>query len=162
MRRKWRENGWPDLSDGRLTGGLFGDDSLQLIEGLRDGQRVHFLAQSLAGFQGRFEVVTGNLDRERIGDHLSGALVVLNPRRARQDDPDGMAIDQKLDIDCVGVPRGDGDDQSLVEAVDFFPGPAVEHVEVLIHGLEKLYRSGKGGANRGGLRLHGVDVNYDE
>ena len=65
---------------------------------------------------------------------LAGALLVLDPRRVRQRHPDGSSVDQKLDVDSISVPRGDRDDQRLVDAVNRLLRPAVGGSEILKHG----------------------------
>jgi hypothetical protein len=56
----------------------------------------------------------------------------------RERDPDGLAINEELDIDGVGVAGGDGDDKGLIEAVDVAFGPAIGGVEVVEHGGRKM------------------------
>jgi hypothetical protein len=58
---------------------------------------------------------------------------MLNPGQVGHGDPDGLAVDGKSDVGGVCVPRGDGDDGPLPEAVELFPGPAVGHFKVFIH-----------------------------
>ena len=100
--------------------------------GHREG--IHFLAGVLAGFDGGLEVVSRDLDSERIGDDLPGAGMVFLPGTVRERDRDRLAIRQELDIHRVGVAGGDGYDETLIEAVDVGLGPAVLRVEVIEHG----------------------------
>jgi hypothetical protein len=51
-----------------------------------------------------------------------------------------MPVHQKLDIHGIGVSRGNRHDQSLINTMHAFLGPAVNGVEVLIHGNRKLYQ----------------------
>jgi hypothetical protein len=51
----------------------------------------------------------------------------------RQGHPDGSSINEKFDVDCISVTRGDGDDQSLVNAVNRFLRPAIRSREVSEH-----------------------------
>jgi hypothetical protein len=52
----------------------------------------------------------------------------------RQGNPNGTAAGEKFDVDSVGMPRGDGHDQRLVDAVEPLARPAVGNMKVLIHG----------------------------
>lgn len=74
------------------------------------GQRIHFLAGVLAGFDGGLEVVSRDLDSERIGDDRPTAGVVFLPGAVRERDRDRLAICQKLDVDGIGMARRDGHD----------------------------------------------------
>lgn len=97
--------------------------------------------------------MAGDLDGERIRDRSSRVLFVRDPSGMRQGDRNGRAPDQELDIDGVGVTRRDGNDQRLVNAVNRFPGPAVDGSEVFKHGYEN-YNGGDGdGANGWRLRV---------
>src|SRR5579884_3964044 len=96
-----------------------------MFEGIGDGEGVHFAAAVFARFDGPFQVVTGNVDGERIGDDVAGALVVLDPGGMRERDPDGASVGEELDVDGVGVAGGDGDDECLVGAVNVLISPAV-------------------------------------
>src|ERR1700686_1031323 len=77
--------------------------------------------------------MAGDFLRQRIGDQLSGAVLLFNPGRVRQGDPDRATVNQELDVHCIGVAGGDGYDQGLVEAVYLFLGPAVGGGEVSEH-----------------------------
>lgn len=112
-----------------------------MLHGFGYGKRVHFLAGMFAGFDGRFEVVAGDLNGERIGDDFAGAGLVFLPGAVRQSDCHGLAIGEELDVDGVGVARGDRYDQALVEAVNVGLGPAVLGMEVIEHG-KKYSRRG--------------------
>jgi hypothetical protein len=125
----------------------FVDDGFQMFEGLLDGQRIHVAAKPLAGFQRRFQIMPGDLDGERIRDRPSSALFILDPSGMRQRDRNGCAADQELNIDCVGVTRRDGNDQRLVNAVNRFPGPAINGSEVSKHGYENYSGGDEAGAN---------------
>ena len=99
----------PAAHEATLSGNLRlhrGDHRFQVGQRFLDRERVHVPAQTLAGLQRSFQIMAGNLDGERIRDGLAAALLVLHPRRVRQGDPDDSSIDQKLDVDGVGVPRG--------------------------------------------------------
>jgi len=111
-----------------------GDHGFQVGQRFLDGQRVHVAPQAFAGLQRGLQIVAGDFYGQRIGDGLAGAPFVLHPCRMRQRDPDRSSIDQKLDVDRIGVTRGNGDDQGLVDAVDLLLRPAVGGGEVFKHG----------------------------
>jgi len=111
-----------------------GDDEIKVGKGFLDGERVHVPAQPLAGSQRGFQIVTGNLDREGICDSPACAILVFHPRRVRQRHPDRSSIDQKLDVDGIGMPRGNRNDHRLIHAVNWLPGPPVGGGEILKHG----------------------------
>jgi len=91
--------------------------------------------------------MAGDLDGERVRDRPSCALLIFDPRRMRQRDRNGRSPDQELNIDGVGMTRRDGNDQRLINAVNRFPGPAIDGSEVFKHGYEN-YSGGDGtGAN---------------
>ena len=114
-------------------GHLFGDYFVEVLKGLGDGERVHFLTSAFAGFERPFQIVPGDGDGQRIGNQLPLAVLVFDPRGTGQRHPHGAAIDQKLDIDRVGVPGGDGHDQSLIEAMDLLLAPTIDGVEIFVH-----------------------------
>ena len=76
----------------------------------------------------------GNLDGERIGNRLARALLVLHPCRMRQRHPHGSSIDQKFNVDGVSMPRSNGNDQRLINAMNRLLAPAVSGSEILKHG----------------------------
>jgi hypothetical protein len=80
--------------------------------------------------------MTRDFLRQGIGDQLSGAVLLFDPGRVWQGDPDRATIDQELDVHRIGVACGDGYYQGLVEAVHLFLGPPVGGDEVGKH--EKL------------------------
>src|SRR6202035_6056359 len=84
-------------------------------------------------------------DSQRISDELAGALLVLHPGRMRQRHPDSSSVNQKLYVDSIGVPCGNGDDQRLIDAMNWLLGPAVGGGEILKHGYENY----SGGMRRG-------------
>jgi hypothetical protein len=51
----------------------------------------------------------------------------------RESDPYRPVPNQELDVDSVGVSRGNGDDQRLILAVESVAAPLVDGVEVVIH-----------------------------
>src|ERR1019366_6756032 len=118
-------------------------DAFQMLESLVDGERIHFATQAFAGFQRRFQKMAGDFLRQGIGDQPSGAVLVLDPGRVRQGDPDGTPVDQELDVHRIGVAGGDGHHQGLVKAVYLFLGPAVGGGEVSEHKELKTRISGK-------------------
>jgi hypothetical protein len=111
-----------------------GNNCIEVSQRLFRGKRVHLAAQAFASFERGPQIMAGDFHRERIGDRLSGALFIFHPSGMWQRDPDGLAIDEKLDIHGIGVPRRDGNDQRLIDAVDLLFGPAVGGGEVGKHG----------------------------
>src|SRR4051812_19111355 len=75
----------------------------------------------------------GGLHGQRVGNNFSGALVVFHPGWVREGDPNGVPVDEELDVHGVGVTGGNGHDQRLVHHVDGLSGPAVDTVEVSVH-----------------------------
>src|SRR6266851_1348848 len=129
------------LAGGSNRGFDFRHDAFQVLERLIDGKRIHFATQAFARFQRRFQKVAGDFLCQRVGDQPSTALLVLDPGRVRQRDPDGAPVDQELDVDRIGVAGGDGDYQSLIEAVHLLLGPAVGGSKVSEHKrLENTYQ----------------------
>jgi len=112
---------------------FFANYRLKMVQGLRHGQRIHLAPNSLARFQGSFQVMARNLNRQGIGNHLARAIRVLHPCRMWQSDPHRPTIHQKLDVHGVSVAGGDSNDQCLINAVDFFFRPSVHRMEILIH-----------------------------
>jgi len=106
---------------------------LHVLQGLFHGQDVHLPAAIFAAFDGAFQIMAGRLNRQRIGDVLAGALVVLHPGRMRQHNPDRVPVHQKLYVHGVGVAGGDGHNQRLVHAVDLLATPAVGTTKVGVH-----------------------------
>ena len=138
----WEEVGSAAKSDGECVYAAGGCGELRLAlfctasrTSIASGnaKRVHLATAVFAGFDRPLQVMTGDLDSERIGDDLAGALVVFDPGRMRHSDPHGTAVGKKLDVDGVGVTRGNGDDKRLINAVDLFTGPAVVNAKVSVH-----------------------------
>src|ERR1700722_18989355 len=102
---------------------------------LGDGQRIHLPAYAFTGFEGRFQVVSGDFHSQGIGNGPTRLLLVFDPGRVRQRHPNLAPINQKLDVDGVGVARSDGDNQGLVDAMNRLASPAVEGGEVVEHAL---------------------------
>src|SRR5882757_5804725 len=82
----------------------------------------------------------GNFLGQRIRDQRTRSFLVLDPCRMGQSHPDRTPVDQKLDIDSIGMASSNGHDQALIQAMNRFFGPAVSGGEVRKHGLPKLYR----------------------
>ena len=73
-------------------------------------QRVHLPSVLIcAGFDHRLQEVPGNLDGQRIGNDPAGAFLVLHPCWMRQRNPNGTPAGEKLYVDSVGAPGGNGD-----------------------------------------------------
>jgi hypothetical protein len=112
----------------------FGGDGIDVVESLLNREGVHLATKAFARLEGLLQIMAGDFDGERIGDHLASLILVFDPGGMRQRDPDGAAVDQEFYVDGIGVAGGDGDDQRLINAVHILVGPAVGGVEVLIHG----------------------------
>src|SRR5256885_14205547 len=65
----------PINSSGRRLGDVFAKDTVQMVKGLWDGERVHFAGAVEAGLDRLLQVMSGHLHRHRIGDHPPGALL---------------------------------------------------------------------------------------
>ena len=75
----------------------------------------------------------------------------------RQYDPNWTAIDQEFDVNRVGVPGGDSNNNRLINAVDFFFCPSVAGVEVFVHTFKTIANAIRRGQTRGSQG----DVFYD-
>jgi hypothetical protein len=129
-----------------------------MLHGFGYCERIHFLAGVLAGFDGGLEVVSRDLDSERIGDDLPSAGVVFLPGAVRERDRDRLAICQKLDVHGIGMACGNGYDEPLIEAMNVCLGPAVLRVEVIEHGKGSIAlaisaQQTPSGADRNGATL---------
>src|SRR5260370_7721168 len=78
-------------------------DTLQVLEGLVDGQRIHFATQAFTGFQRRFQKMAGDFLRQGVCDQLPGALLVFNPGRVRQGAPDRATVNQQLNAPSTAL-----------------------------------------------------------
>lgn len=114
-------------------GALFLKQFIDVLHRLCQSQAVHLAPAVLAILNGAFKVMTRNLDGHGVGKHLTCSLIVFAPGDMRQRNPHRMTIRQKLDVHGIRVPRGNGHDQRLIEAVDCFAGAKVGNVEVLVH-----------------------------
>src|SRR5579862_354998 len=104
---------------------FFGDHRFEMLQRLGYGQRIHFLSDTVARFERRFQKMSCNFDSQWVGNHLSGTIFVLDPCRMRKANPNCSPIDQEFDIDGIGMSRCDGNNQCLIDAMDCFLGPAV-------------------------------------
>ena len=82
------------------------DYRFQMIERFLSRKRVHFAPQAFAGLERSLQIVAGYFNRQRIGNGFSGALFLFHPRRMGKGEPHGFAVNQKFDIDCIGMTRG--------------------------------------------------------
>src|SRR5208282_5919068 len=138
-------------------------DTFQVLESLIDGERIHFAPQTFARLQRRLQKVASDFLRQGVGDQPPGALLVLDPGRVRQGDPDRTSVDQELDVHRISVASGDGHHQSLVKAVHFFFRPAVGGGEVSEHkklkrGLAGNYIARRGWGANGWARAIGLTM----
>jgi len=122
----------------RLRRQQFIQRRIQVLHCFRHCEGIHFLPSVLASFDGRFQVMTCNLDGERVGDDFARARLILLPGAMRQRDRDRLAIRQELDVHGIGMARRDGYNEALIEAVNVCFGPAVLRVEVIEHGKESI------------------------
>ena len=109
-----------------------------MVQGLLYGEGVHLAAHAFSGFECIFKKMPGNSDCQRISHGLALGFAIFIPRRQGQRDPYGASINQKLDIYRVCMPGGNGDNQRLINTVDLLLGPAIEGVEVAIHGNKTI------------------------
>src|SRR5271166_6447678 len=86
-----------------------------------------------------------NLDRHGIGDDLAGLPVVLHPRGMRESDPYRPVLDHELHIDRVSMPRRDGDNESLILAMQLLARPLVDGVKVVVHNPQTIADRPKSG-----------------
>ena len=52
--------------------------------------------------------------------------------------PDRPIFYQKLDVDCIRVPRRNGNDQRLISTVHRLTRPAINSLEVVVHNQIEL------------------------
>lgn len=115
------------------NGSDIGDYRFKILDRLVDGKRVNFAADALAGLERGFQVVSGDFDGEFVGDHPASAVLIDLPRGQGQSDGDRASAHQEVDVDRIGVARGDGHDQRLVDAVQFLPAPAIGGAKAFVH-----------------------------
>src|SRR5262249_12299228 len=87
---------------------------------------------------GVFQIAPGDLHGQRIRHLASGLLFVGHPESAGQRDPDWALAGKKLNVNRIGVPRGDGDDHRLVATANRLLRPALDCGEVVIHPEKRL------------------------
>src|ERR1039458_9855652 len=138
-----------------------GDRSFQMSQRLLNRERVHLAAQTFASRERGLQVMPGNFYGQRIRDGLARALLVLHPRRVAQRHPNRFSVDQKLDVDGIGVTRGDGHDHRLIHAMNLLFGPAVGSGEISKHrktiadeGSASKFRHGESGLPAGNSSQH--------
>ena len=109
-----------------------------MLQRLRHGEGIHFLAAVLTGFNGGLQIVASDLFGKRVCDDFACATLVFLPRRMWQSDPHRLAVGEKLDVHGVGVARGDSNDEALVEAVNVCFQPAILGVEIFKHDCQSI------------------------
>jgi len=109
-----------------------------MLQSLRNRQGIHLAPDALARFERRLQKVSGNCNCQRVGDRLPGSFFVFLPCWQRQRNPDGPAIHQEFDVRSIGMSRGNGNDQRLIQAVHFFLSPAIMGVKVAIHDESRI------------------------
>jgi hypothetical protein len=80
--------------------------------------------------------VAGNLYGHRIGNHLARLPLKLYPGGMGKSNPNRPSVRQKLDVNRIGVARGNGHNQCLINTADLIARPAIGNLEVFIHGQE--------------------------
>ena len=120
---------------GTFTGLTQLGHGIKMREGLLDGERIHVLSKAVAVFKRGLQKMASDFDGESVSEHLAGAIVVFHPGGKRKRDPDRMTVGEEFQIDGIGVARGDGNDERLVDAMDFLFRPAIEGLEVLVHAV---------------------------
>src|SRR5258708_3255822 len=112
----------------------FIQNCIQMHKGFIHRKGVHLPpVLVVSSLNGRFQVMTSNLDGKRISDDSPGLFVVLHPGWMRHSDPHGMAVHDKFDVDGIRVARSYSYNERLIEAVEFLGGPAVGCVKVFVH-----------------------------
>jgi len=111
-----------------------------VFQRFRNGQGVELRSTLLAVFQNAAQVMPRNFNRQRIGDDVSGLLLVLLPGRVRQRDPNRPAVDKKLYVHGISMAGGNGHDDALKDTMDRSTGPTLDGAEVFVHVLETLVR----------------------
>lgn len=111
----------------------FFDYRIQVLESLCDGERVHFAAYAFTGFQCCLQIMSCDLDCQFVSDDLTGATLIFVPCGQRQGDRDGASTDEEVNVHGIGVARGNGNDQRLVNAVHFLFRPAVDSAKAFVH-----------------------------
>src|SRR2546426_9152234 len=122
-----------DLVRTRLCRLNLRDHSIQMCERLLNRQRIHLSSYTLARFQRSFQVVSGNLNRQRIGYRTPGSLLVLHPGRMRQRHPNRPPVYQEFNIDRISMAGCNRHNQRLVNTVHLLFGPAIGGVKILVH-----------------------------
>jgi len=123
--------------DQRVVGRAnFLQDCIQVFQRFIHRERVHLSSVLIrTRFNRRLQKMPGNLDGQRISYDPPGPLLVFHPCWMRQSNPNGTPAGKKLYVNGVGVPRRNGDDQGLVNTVEFLSSPAVGGVKVLVHAV---------------------------
>src|SRR4029077_4175406 len=108
-----------------------------MMESLIHSKRIHLSIYALARFKRHLQVVSGDFDRQWIGDHLAGAVLVFHPCGMRQGHPHRTSVHQKFDVHRVSVPRSNSPDGRLIDTMLIPFAPAIDGEKVLIHSVIK-------------------------
>src|SRR5216683_4794308 len=100
-----------------LRGLQLSDNRIQMTESLIHRKRVHLSIYTLTRFKRHLQIMSGDFDRQWIGDHLVGAVLVFHPCGMRQGHPDRTSIHQKFDVHRVSVPRSNRHDKRLIDTM---------------------------------------------
>src|ERR1700679_819545 len=84
-----------------------------LAQHLVNAHRVHLTAVVIATLNSLFQVASGSLCRQIIGDHLAVTALLLNPREVGHGYPKRFAVDGKADISSVRMASRDRYDGTL-------------------------------------------------
>src|SRR2546423_11416890 len=82
--------------------------------------------------------MSSNGNRERVGHYLACSFLIFVPCHQRKSYPDWAPINQELYVDGIGMARGNGDYQGLINAMDLLLGPAIKGMEIAIHGSKTI------------------------
>jgi len=122
------------LKRSRRPGCRPGGHSIEMPQRFLHCQRIHFSPQAFSGLTRSFQIVASDLHGQRIRNDTPGALLIFPPGGMRQSYPNRPAVHQKLDVDGVGMARSNGYNECLIDAVQVALAPAIDNMEVLIHG----------------------------
>jgi len=123
----------------------FANDGFQVSKSLRHRERIHFLSDAFTRFERGFKIMSGDLDGQRVGDDFARAIPVFDPGWQRQSNPYRSALNKEFDVHRIGMAGSDGNNQRLINAVNFLLRPAIDGMEVSIHAQENYSEARKAG-----------------
>ncbi len=113
----------------------FTNDSLGVLKHLVHGHGVHLTPVVIAILDGLLQEATRGLRGNRVRNDLAVAAFLLDPGDVGHGNPQGAIIYGEADVGCVRMPRGDGDNGGLPDAMQLLTGPAIVRYKVLIHSV---------------------------